>query len=269
MNASQHAFVIAMNYTPPFGSDQLLRTEIQTQYLADETTVVDGLLRALSRSEAQTIQIEKQAESLVRFLREESASAGLIDSFLQEFTLSSQEGIVLMCLAEALLRIPDAETADALIRDKLTTGDWEAHLGKSDSLLVNASTWGLLLTGRWVGMDDDKSQDPYGFIKRLVSKSGEPAIRQAVRQAMKIMGHQFVLAESIEAAVDKAKRAEKQGFSYSFDMLGEAARTDADARAYEQAYHHAISILATRADSDEPAENPGISVKLSALHPRY
>ncbi len=258
-----------MNYQKPAGSDQPLRAEIRSLYLADEQAVVDGLLDALDQSPALEGSIDKIARKLVQNLRGENRSSGLIDSFLQEFTLSSEEGIVLMCLAEALLRIPDADTADALIRDKLTSGDWSAHLGQSESLLVNASTWGMLLTGKWVTMDDITRQDPYGFIKRLVSKSGEPAIRVAVRQAMKFMGQEFVLAETMKNALEKSRRQQAKGFSYSYDMLGEAAKTEKDAEAYTLAYQRAIEALTDSATSSDPVANPGISVKLSALHSRY
>ncbi len=263
MNAS-HTF-----YLKPTGSENPLRAAIRAQYHADEIEYVNAMLGEYAQSGAQDAQIQQTARSLVESLRKQNESASLIDSFLQEFTLSSEEGIVLMCLAEALLRIPDAETTDALIQDKLTSGDWEAHLGKSDSLLVNASTWGMLLTGKWVSMDTNTKRDPFGFLKRLVVKSGEPTIRVAIRQAMKIMGQEFVLAETIEAALDKARRQQAKGFSYSYDMLGEAARTDTDAKAYTQAYHEAIEALATSSLSADPIQNPGISVKLSALHSRY
>ena len=258
-----------MFYQRPTGSDQPLRAAIRDLYLADEQLVVDGLLNALEQSPEQENVIDGIATRLVNSLRNDDGSDNLIDRFLQEFTLSSEEGIVLMCLAEALLRIPDADTADALIRDKLSSGDWAVHLGQSESLLVNASTWGLLLTGKWVTMDDGTRRDPYAFIRRMVSKSGEPAIRIAVRQAMKIMGQEFVLAETIDGALEKAEKQQTKGFTYSYDMLGEAAKTDADAKAYTLAYRQAISSLAASAGSDKPANNPGISVKLSALHPRY
>ncbi len=258
-----------MNYRPPAGSDQPLRSVIRDLYLADEKIMVDKLLDALEQSPEQERAVDGIATTLVNNLRNEDRPTSLIDSFLQQFTLSSEEGIVLMCLAEALLRIPDADTADALIRDKLTSGDWGAHLGQSESLLVNASTWGMLLTGKWVTMDDGTRRDPYAFIKRLVSKSGEPAIRLAVRQAMKIMGQEFVLAETIESALQKADTQQAKGFSYSYDMLGEAAKTEADAKAYTSAYQQAITALAKSATSSNPVNNPGISVKLSALHSRY
>lgn len=258
-----------MLYQRPAGSDQPLRAAIRGLYLADEQAVVDELLDTMVQTPEQEAAIDRIATRLVKDLRSEERQTSLIDSFLQQFTLSSEEGIVLMCLAEALLRIPDADTADALIRDKLTSGDWGAHLGQSESLLVNASTWGMLLTGKWVTMDDGTRSDPYAFIKRLVSKSGEPAIRVAVRQAMKIMGQEFVLAETINAALKKANKQQDKGFTYSYDMLGEAAKTEKDAKAYMLAYQQAISALAAAAKASDPVSNPGISVKLSALHPRY
>ena len=258
-----------MTYQKPSGSEQALRASIRRLYLADEQTVVDDLLDELSQFPALGARIEKTARTLVENMRSENQSSSLIDRFLQEFTLSSEEGIVLMCLAEALLRIPDAETADALISDKLSSGNWSAHLGQSESLLVNASTWGMLLTGKWVKMRSATQRDPYAFIKRLTRKSGEPAIRLAIRQAMKLMGQEFVLAETISSALERAKRQQAAGFGYSYDMLGEAAKTDAHAEAYTLAYARAIDALGQAACSDLAADNPGISVKLSALHSRY
>ena len=258
-----------IKYYRATGSDHPLRAEIRAQYHMDEIDLVESMLQAQPPSSERDAQIQQTARALVESLRKKNESASLIDSFLQEFTLSSEEGIVLMCLAEALLRIPDAVTADALIKDKLLSGDWGAHLGHSESLLVNASTWGMLLTGKWVSMDDQTRRDPFGFIKRLVAKSGEPAIRVAVRQAMKMMGHEFVLAENIDLALEKANKQQDKGFSYSYDMLGEAACSDVDAKGYLQAYQKAIDALSKSAVANEPAHNPGISVKLSALHSRY
>jgi len=258
-----------MQYLKPFASDQPLRALIRRHYLDDEQGNVQSLIDQFEQSSAQTQAIHEQATILVETLRDESRKAGLIDQFLQEFTLSSEEGIVLMCLAEALLRIPDAHTADTLIRDKLGSGDWQAHLGNSDSLLVNASTWGMLLTGKWMKLGEQARQAPGEFMKRLLAKSGEPAIRLAVRQAMKMMGREFVLAQTIESALSKATSKQQKGFRYSYDMLGEAAHTQADARRYTLAYQQAIKALANTQNGDSPQDNAGISVKLSALHPRY
>lgn len=258
-----------MLYLKPFGSEHPLRALIRARYLEDEQRCVQALVSDLQQSMAQNEIIRSQASILVKSLRDESRKTSLIDQFLQEFTLSSEEGIVLMCLAEALLRIPDAETADALIRDKLGSGNWHAHLGKSDSLLVNASTWGMLLTGKWMTLGEQMYRDPGETIKRMVAKSGEPAIRLALRQAMKMMGREFVLAETMEKALKKASSRQQKGFRYSYDMLGEAARTQADAERYTRAYQNAIDALGRAQQSNSPLVNPGISVKLSALHPRY
>ncbi len=189
-----------------------------------------------------------------------------MEVFLAEYGLSTDEGIALMCLAEALLRVPDADTIDALIEDKIAPSDWGKHLGHSASSLVNASTWALMLTGRV--LDDDKpgiTRHLRGAVKRL----GEPVIRTAVGRAMREMGRQFVLGEDIEKAMKRAEGMQAKGFTYSYDMLGEAARTDADARAYHLAYSRAISNIAQHCIHGSVAENPGISVKLSALHARY
>jgi proline dehydrogenase len=174
----------------------------------------------------------------------------------------------MMCLAEALLRIPDAETANQLIRDKLREADFGQHLGESDSLFVNASTWALMLTGRILKLDEGGT-DLAGILKRLVTRSGEPVIRQAVTQAMKILGRQFVMGRTIDEALDRAEATEAKGYRYSYDMLGEAARTAADAKRYFDAYEKAISAIGKASAGKGPIKGPGISIKLSALHPRY
>ncbi|MEE9447749.1 MAG: bifunctional proline dehydrogenase/L-glutamate gamma-semialdehyde dehydrogenase PutA, partial [Arenicellales bacterium] len=258
-----------MHYTKPYASHTALRANIRQQYLADETRTVETLLNAFTSSVNDDLEIQKTAVELIQAMRQNEQTSGLMDQFLQEFSLSSQEGIILMCLAEALLRIPDAQTADALISDKLGSGDWQAHLGNSDSLLVNASTWGMLLTGKWLTLADGVKRSPYTAFKKMLTKSGTPSIRLALRQAMKIMGHQFVLAENIKTAVKKSKPRRDKGFNHSYDMLGEAAKTQADAKEYFNAYLNAITELARQAKTDQPDLNHGISVKLSALHPRY
>ena len=207
--------------------------------------------------------------ALVETLRANRAREGGIDSFMQEYELSSREGVVLMCLAEALLRIPDDETADRLIRDKIAAADWESHLGHSDSLFVNASTWALMLTGRVIELGDFRGETVGATLGRLLSQSGEPVIRRAVRQAMRILGRQFVLGRTIDEALDRAKAAEAQGYRYSFDMLGEAAHTASDARHYYEAYDAAITAIGRVARGGNEHERASISVKLSALHPRY
>ncbi|MGH6943443.1 MAG: bifunctional proline dehydrogenase/L-glutamate gamma-semialdehyde dehydrogenase PutA, partial [Geminicoccaceae bacterium] len=192
-----------------------------------------------------------------------------VEAFLHEYRLSTREGIMLMCLAEALLRIPDAETADRLIRDKLSFGDWARHLGRSESSFVNASTWGLMLTGRLVRVDLEPIGDPGTWFGRLAQRLGEPVVRQALLQAMRVLGRHFVLGQTIEQAIRRAREAERAGYRYSYDMLGEAARTEADALRYHAAYRDAIEAIAAAAKGKELMSRPGISIKLSALHPRY
>ncbi len=204
--------------------------------------------------------------ALVRQIRAD-VRPGLMEVFLAEYGLSTEEGIALMCLAEALLRVPDAETMDALIEDKIAPSDWGRHLGRSASSLVNASTWALLLTGKV--LVEEKEPGVVGHLRGAMKRLGEPVIRRAVRQAMKEMGRQFVLGETINAAMERASAMEAQGYTYSYDMLGEAARTAEDAERYAQAYAKAIAAIAGAARSDDIRANPGISVKLSALHPRY
>ncbi|QTD45533.1 L-glutamate gamma-semialdehyde dehydrogenase [Ottowia testudinis] len=193
--------------------------------------------------------------------------AGIVQGLLQEFALSSQEGVALMCLAEALLRIPDAATRDALIRDKVGRGDWQAHLGQSPSLFVNAAAWGLLLTGKLVATHSEAGLGQ--SLRRLTAKGGEPLIRKGVDMAMRMMGEQFVTGETIGEALQHARGPESQGFRYSYDMLGEAALTAADAARYLQSYEAAIHAIGRAAAGCGVIEGPGISIKLSALHPRY
>jgi RHH-type proline utilization regulon transcriptional repressor/proline dehydrogenase/delta 1-pyrroline-5-carboxylate dehydrogenase len=210
------------------------------------------------------------ARRLASELRARTAAAGragLVQGLLQEYALSSQEGIALMCLAEALLRIPDAATRDALIRDKIAQGQWQTHLGRSPSLFVNAATWGLLLTGRLVATHSESGLG--AALTRLAARGGEPLIRKGVDLAMRMMGEQFVAGETIGQALHNARAREAQGFRYSFDMLGEAALTAHDARRYVAAYEHAIDAIGQVSGGRGPYEGPGISIKLSALHPRY
>jgi RHH-type proline utilization regulon transcriptional repressor/proline dehydrogenase/delta 1-pyrroline-5-carboxylate dehydrogenase len=203
-------------------------------------------------------------------LRQRKASAGragIVQGLLQEFALSSQEGVALMCLAEALLRIPDAATRDALIRDKISNGQWEHHLGKSPSLFVNAATWGLLLTGKLTATHSEGSLS--ASLGRLIGKGGEPLIRKGVDMAMRMMGEQFVTGETIADALSNARTMEAEGFRYSYDMLGEAALTSEDAARYYQSYEQAIHAIGKASNGRGIYEGPGISIKLSALHPRY
>ena len=206
--------------------------------------------------------MEQRALALVRDLRARPETR-LMEEFLAEYGLSTTEGIALMCLAEALLRVPDAPTVDALIRDKIAPADWSRHLGSSSSPLVNASTWGLMLTGRVL------NDDVTGTMRGLLRRAGEPVVRRAVGQAIRLLGDQFVLGETIDEALGRADREMRRGYLHSFDMLGEAARTDADAQRYFGAYKMAIRAIARRCRGEDARANPGISVKLSALHPRY
>ncbi len=228
-------------------------------------------LLLLARSDTATTQrVHTLAHRLAGRLRERKGStgrAGVVQSLLQEFSLSSQEGVALMCLAEALLRIPDKATRDALIRDKIGTGQWEAHLGKSPSLFVNAATWGLLLTGKLVATHSENTLS--SLLKRLTVKGGEPLIRKSVDMAMRMMGEQFVTGETIKEALANARAREAAGFRFSYDMLGEAALTQRDAERYRNAYETAIHAIGRAAAGRGIYAGPGISIKLSALHPRY
>ncbi len=246
------------------------RRAIWDAHRMDEALCVSQRIEQVALDAATADRVEERARDLVKRVREERVKSSGIDAFMHEYELSSHEGVVLMCLAEALLRIPDAETADALIKDKIGGGDWEGHLGHSDSWFVNASTWGLMLTGRIVGTDP--AALPTGWqsvLNRLIHRSGEPVIRQAVVQAMRVMGLQFVMGRTIGEAIERAKPMEGSGYCYSYDMLGEAARTKRDAERYFQSYHDAIEVIGRSAQGRGPQKAPGISVKLSALHPRY
>ncbi|MWP38705.1 bifunctional proline dehydrogenase/L-glutamate gamma-semialdehyde dehydrogenase PutA [Rhodobacter sphaeroides] len=231
----------------------------------DEAGLVARLIAEADLDPPARARIVARGADLVRRIRQGSRP-GLMEGFLAEYGLSTDEGIALMCLAEALLRVPDAETMDALIEDKIAPSDWNRHLGRSASSLVNASTWALMLTGKVL---DDREPGVAGHLRGLVRRLGEPVIRKAVARAMKEMGRQFVLGETIEGAMERAAELEAKGYSYSYDMLGEAARTEADARRYHLAYSRAITAIAAAAKSRDIRDNPGISVKLSALHPRY
>ncbi|HTP75657.1 MAG TPA: bifunctional proline dehydrogenase/L-glutamate gamma-semialdehyde dehydrogenase PutA [Rhizomicrobium sp.] len=248
-----------------------LRDAISELYLANEDAVVSDRVAQARFSPAEAEKTQKMATELVARIRAEGKRSGGIDAFMQEYALSSEEGVALMCLAEALLRIPDSETADKLIRDKIGGARWDRHRAKSESLFVNASTWALMLTGRIVRLDDAAKWDFEGILKRAVARSGEPVIRQAVMYAMRVLGRQFVLGRTIAEALREARPLEANGYRFSFDMLGEAAYTRADAARYAQSYRNALEVLALNNPTDARAvyERPSISVKLSALHPRY
>ncbi|WP_323766793.1 bifunctional proline dehydrogenase/L-glutamate gamma-semialdehyde dehydrogenase PutA [Antarctobacter sp.] len=242
-----------------------LRARIDALTYADEGETLTRLRSEAALDAAARGAITTRAAQLVRDIRG-STRPGLMEVFLAEYGLSTEEGVALMCLAEALLRVPDAATIDALIEDKIAPSDWSKHLGHSTSPLVNASTWALMLTGKVL---EDSKPGPVGHLRSAIKRLGEPVIRTAVGRAMREMGAQFVLGESIGSAMKRGAAMEAKGYSYSYDMLGEAARTEADAQRYFDAYARAITAIATAAKSDATRDNPGISVKLSALHPRY
>ncbi|WP_289042632.1 bifunctional proline dehydrogenase/L-glutamate gamma-semialdehyde dehydrogenase PutA [uncultured Aliiroseovarius sp.] len=242
-----------------------LRQKIDTLAYTDEEPHIEALVQDADLSSDDRARIAASGADLVRAIRG-SSDPGMMEVFLAEYGLSTDEGIALMCLAEALLRVPDAETIDALIEDKIAPSDWGKHLGRSSSSLVNASTWALLVTGKVL---DDREPGIAGTLRGAVKRLGEPVIRTAVGRAMREMGSQFVLGETINAAMKRGSKMEAKGFTYSYDMLGEAALTDGDARRYQMAYARAISEIASACTSKDIASNPGISVKLSALFPRY
>ncbi len=243
---------------------------INADFLADEERVVRQLADIARFDPPVHDAVQGTARDLVAAVRKAPASKTGLDAFLRQYDLSSQEGVILMCLAEALLRIPDDDTADRLIADKLRAGDWASHLGDSQSLFVNASTWGLLLTGRIVRLDPNDIAAPGSAMSRVASRLGEPIVRTAMRQAMRIMGHQFVMGRTIDEALDNSLTGANKRYRYTFDMLGEAALTTEDADRYFESYRSAIESLAARVSeyADEEAR-PSISVKLSALHPRF
>jgi RHH-type proline utilization regulon transcriptional repressor/proline dehydrogenase/delta 1-pyrroline-5-carboxylate dehydrogenase len=243
---------------------------INGDFLADEETLVRKLADIARLAPAEHDEVIANARKLVEGVRRAPTSKTGLDAFLRQYDLSSQEGVILMCLAEALLRIPDDDTADRLIADKLRSGDWASHLGDSQSLFVNASTWGLMLTGRIVRIDPSDEVAPSGAMGRIVGRMGEPIVRTAMRQAMRIMGHQFVMGRTIKEALDNSLSGDNKRYRYTFDMLGEAALTSADADRYFEAYKSAIGALAARTGEYPDFESrPSISVKLSAMHPRF
>jgi RHH-type proline utilization regulon transcriptional repressor/proline dehydrogenase/delta 1-pyrroline-5-carboxylate dehydrogenase len=249
------------------------RERTTAAYARDESDHLAELLAAARLPADVQARVQATAEALVERTRVRAADPELVQAFMRQYDLSSEEGVLLMCVAEALLRIPDQLTADKLIRDKLGDAAWEKHLGGSSSVLVNASTWGLMLTGRVVSLAEDTRRDFGGAFRRLVARTGEPVIRLAVRQAMKIMGHQFVMGRTITEALERSLKGENARYRYSFDMLGEGALTTKDASRYFQAYKDAIGAIGASLRSVGGSESvfaaPSISVKLSALHPRY
>jgi RHH-type proline utilization regulon transcriptional repressor/proline dehydrogenase/delta 1-pyrroline-5-carboxylate dehydrogenase len=252
---------------PSDADPNLLR--LAEHYSRDEAEAVADLLRIAEMDADLKARIHDTAADLVKRVRARKAEQSAVESFMREYDLSSEEGVMLMCVAEALLRIPDADTADKLISDKLGDADWTSHAGKSDSLLVNAGTWGLMLTGKLVRIAEDTKRNFFGAFKRLIGRSGEPVIRLATRQAMRIMGHQFVMGRTIEEALERSREKDQRGYRHSFDMLGESALTAADAERYMASYRAAILAIGKGGPYPDIVAAPSISVKLSALHPRY
>ncbi len=255
----------------PTPSLDALRQHGRDHYLVDEAVLAGRLTLIADLDQQARDRAQKEAAAFVKMARESAERSGLIDKFLQEYGLSTAEGVTLMRLAEALLRTPDAATANALIEDKIEAGDWRAHTGKSPFPLVNFSTRALMLTAAW--LDDIEAKDPLrrmaAATKAAFDRLGEPVIRASVAQAMRIMGEHFVLGETIGEAMKRGRQYADKGYLFSFDMLGEAAHTATDADKYYCDYEQAIAAIAQHSKSDKAADNPGISVKLSALHPRY
>src|SRR5271165_2560911 len=243
-----------------------LRAAITAAYRRPEPECVPPLIDLAALAPDQSHRVEALARSLVTRMREKTRSSG-VEGLIHEYSLSSQEGVALMCLAEALLRIPDAATRDALIRDKLSPGDWRAHVGHSPSLFVNAATWGLVLTGRLVTTTSEQTLS--AALTRLIARSGEPIIRRGVHVAMRLMGEQFVTGRTIEEAIGNSREREARGFTFSYDMLGEAATNEEDAARYLSEYERAVHAIGRASHRRGIYEGPGISIKLSALHPRF
>ncbi len=242
-----------------------LRQLVDHATYEDETTAINRLIQQAQLSAEDRIKISHLGAELVQKVRD-GGSLSMMENFLAEYGLATDEGLALMCLSEALLRVPDAQTMDLLIKDKVSTADWTSHRSQSPSRLVNASTLALMLTANIL---KDRPSGPRGYLARNLRRMSQSSIRAAIKFAMKVMGHQFVLGETIEVAIAKAANLERQGYKYSYDMLGEAARHDADARRYFQTYAQAIDAVSSVCDGKDIHKNPGISVKLSALHPRF
>ncbi|MCP1468759.1 RHH-type proline utilization regulon transcriptional repressor/proline dehydrogenase/delta 1-pyrroline-5-carboxylate dehydrogenase [Sphingobium sp. OAS761] len=253
-------------FAPAIRPQSPLRQAITAACRRDEADALAPLIAAATLSPEMKAQVAATSRRLVTALRGDRKASG-VEGLVQEYALSSQEGVALMCLAEALLRIPDNDTRDALICDKIADGDWGAHLGSDKSLFVNAATWGLVVTGKLVGSVDDRGLG--AALTRLIARAGEPVIRRGVDLAMRMMGEQFVTGETIREALKRARDMEARGFGYSYDMLGEAATTAADAARYHADYESAIHAIGKASAGRGIYAGPGISIKLSALHPRY
>ena len=254
------------DFAPPIRPQSSLRAAITAAYRRPEEECLPPLLDAATLPVDLADEVRQTARTLITALRGKNRGSG-VEGLVQEYALSSQEGVALMCLAEALLRIPDTATRDALIRDKIADGNWKAHLGEGRSLFVNAATWGLVVTGRLTSTVNDRGLA--AALTRLIARCGEPVIRRGVDMAMRMMGEQFVTGETIDEALRRSRSMEEKGFGYSYDMLGEAATTAADAERYYRDYEAAIHAIGKASAGRGIYEGPGISIKLSALHPRY
>ena len=254
------------NFAPPLAPRTGLRRAITAAIRRPEPEILPGLIEAASLPEDMRAAISVTARKLIEALRAKN-KGNSVGALIQEYSLSSHEGVALMCLAEALLRIPDPATRDALIRDKISAGDWQSHLGSDRSVFVNATTWGMVIVGKLTSKRDDRSLA--SALTGLIARCGEPVIRHGVNVAMRIMGEQFVTGQTIEKALDRARTLESKGFRYSYDMLGEAATTAEDADRYYRDYENALHAIGVASQGRGVYEGPGISIKLSALHPRY
>lgn len=267
---TEQGLQVFLDFAESILPQSVLRAAITSAYRRPETEALPMLLDLARLPKAQADAADKMALGIAEKLRNQKNAGGrqgLVQGLLQEFSLSSQEGVALMCLAEALLRIPDKATRDALIRDKISNGNWSQHLGQSPSMFVNAASWGLLITGKLVSTHNEAGMS--SSLNRIIGKSGEPLIRKGVDMAMRLMGEQFVTGETIAEALANAANMESRGFRYSYDMLGEAALTEEDAKRYLASYEQAIHAIGKASHGRGIYEGPGISIKLSALHPRY
>lgn len=247
-----------------------LRAAITAAYRMDEAACVESVLPQAALSAEQLVRVQQKAAELIKGVRAAQAGHKGLGNLLHEYQLSSEEGVALMCLAEAMLRVPDKQTVHRLIRDKIATVDWKQHLGKSDSFFINAVSWGLLLTGKILSRDDKTQQKSLlNAAHRLLERSAEPVIRTAMGRAMTILGSQFVCGQTIEESLAVSKKYHAQGYQHTYDMLGEAARSEEKAQQYLASYHAAIESVGKQATSADIHRNPAVSIKLSALHPRY
>lgn len=260
-------FVFPQTASPKEISPQ--RAAITAAYRKDETECLDALLATLEMSDSTLTHIQEVAEKLVISVRKQRLGKGGLDAFMYQYDLSSDEGIALMCLAESMLRVNDTHTLDRLIRDKITSADWDSHRGQSESSFVNAASWALMLTGKILNPVEADNHHFGAVLKRLVQKTGEPVIRKAIVEAMRILGKQFVIGRTIQEALQRSASQEKLGYRFSYDMLGEAARTAEDAQRYFNAYQNAITAIGAANRGKGIYDGAGISIKLSALHPRY